>query len=249
MPTVSPTLAPTVSPTIMTASPTQTPTITPTLTPTALPTLIPTAGPTVTTPAPTVGTQTPTITTSAPTVGTATPSTLNIPTTMPTIEPSVSPSNGSFVPFSGFSQSPSFTNGAISVRIPESVLAYGFFTGAPVREPTAEELAGILEQQTLFFEEILTLAFPNFIGFVHDGVTTTFDPDPQNLYPVSIDFDAVANFSPDSIAPTIDEVFQAMNSANYNDYIQRFAWSAAPPMESLFFETQRVAFDASVEQQ
>jgi hypothetical protein len=107
-------------------------------------------------------------------------------------------------------------------------------------------LDGLLVQTNLFF----TMVFENlygsdFVSFSADDNVVTFGSAADN-YPVRIDFDAVVEFAPGVPTPSRDEAFTAMQSSDLNAYIQQYVWESEPVMQSLFYDTQRVRYDAQV---
>jgi len=133
------------------------------------------------------------------------------------------------------------------VTVENSFLEYGFFAGVTPREPTDEELAGLYEETNRFFTEVFEAEYgDDFVGFeAADNVATFLGVNAE--YPVNIDFNAVATFA-EGVAPlpTRDEIFTVMQNSDLNDYIQSFVWEADPPMSGLFYDTQRVRYDARI---
>jgi hypothetical protein len=76
----------------------------------------------------------------------------------------------------------------------ESTLEYGFFDGVEIREPTQEELDGLMDSTSQFYEELLRAAYPNLDSFEAVLVSSSFDAANTDL-PVFIEFDANAFFT------------------------------------------------------
>ena len=72
-------------------------------------------------------------------------------------------------------------------------LEYGFFPEATPRQPTDEEILGLLEQTSAFYEEVVRAVYPTVIGFQATYVTDEFRPENTDL-PIFIEFDANAFF-------------------------------------------------------
>ena len=226
-PTESPTFFPTVTP-----FPTSTPL--PTVTPFPSVTPIPTTlDERTTAPTPTNGTDAPTGT---PTISSA-PSVSKAPSTAPSISnmPSVSKTPSTM---------PSIVTDGPTNRIVEARLGYGFFADTTVRQPTTEEINGLVTETNRFYTDVLRAAFPNsFVRFSMTNIDETFN-NGMSL-PVLLDFDASVTFSTNSAeSPTSAEIFDAMDDANLQDYIQMYVWESEPQGTSLFFDTQRTSFGA-----
>lgn len=70
----------------------------------------------------------------------------------------------------------------------ESTLEFRFFDGVTAREPTQEEIDGLMVETTRFYTDILSAAFPNLESFQAVFVESQFNA--ANDLPVLIDFDA-----------------------------------------------------------
>lgn len=136
---------------------------------------------------------------------------------------------------------------ALRVVVEDSFLEYGFFDGVTPREPTQEEIDGVVEQTNIFYNMVFSDQYgADFVSFTAENNVATFG-DAADTYPVTIDFDAAVQFA-DGVAPvpTRDEIFTAMQNADLNDYIQSYVWESTPVMTSLFYDTQRVRYDARI---
>jgi hypothetical protein len=172
---------------------------------------------------------------SAPSIS-AMPSAAQAPTRAPTPVPTRAPTP---VP-----TSPSA--GGTTVRTVAARLGYGFFEGTTVREPTAEEIDGLIVQTEAFYTEVLSAAYPDrFVSFQATNIEDIFSNAESNL-PVVVDFDSLVTLTSDENTPTSNEIFNAMDveMETLQDYIQFFVWDSEPMGTSLFFDTQRVAFGA-----
>lgn len=218
LPTFEPTFLPTVTP-----FPTFTPlpTVTPFPSFTPFPTIVDQSGPST---APSL----------APTIA---PSVSSQPSLRPSVSDRPSVSKQPSVSPSSFSAGPTTRN--VSAR-----LGYGFFDTATIRQPTTEEINGLLVQTELFYSDLLRAAYPTtFTSFTMSNILETYDP--TGALPVILDFDASVVFSADSNgSPTAAQVFAVMEAANYESYITGYVWASTPVGTSLFFDTQRVAFAA-----
>lgn len=94
----------------------------------------------------------------------------------------------------------------------ESNLAFGFFAGTNIREPTQEELDGLMAATSMFYTDVLTAAYPNLDSFEAKLITSDFRQ--GDAMPIFIEFDANA-FFPTGTAPSAGEVFAAMEAADY----------------------------------
>ena len=132
-----------------------------------------------------------------------------------------------------------------TTRTVEARLGYGFFAGTTVRAPTTGEINGLVTQTNLFYSDILRARYPGtFVSFEMTNIEETFDST-ANL-PVILDFDASVVFSTNSAAtPTSNDIFDVMDDANLQDYIQMYVWESEPEGTSLFFDTQRTSFGAN----
>lgn len=230
-PTESPTFFPTATP-----FPTFTPL--PTVTPFPSVTPIPTTMDERTTaPTPTSGTVAPTGT---PTISSA-PSVSKAPSTAPSISnmPSVSKTP---------SLMPTLVMDGPTNRIVEARLGYGFFADTTVRQPRTEEINGLVVETNRFFTDVLRAEYPNtFVRFSMTNIEETFNNMAQSL-PVLLDFDAAVTFSTNSVeTPTAAEIFDVMDNANLQDYIQMYVWESEPRGTSIFFDTQRTSFGAKAQ--
>ena len=135
----------------------------------------------------------------------------------------------------------------LRVIVEDSFLEYGFFDGVTARDPTQEEIDGVVEQTNLFFTMVFADQYgDDFVSFVAEGNVASFGSD-ADTYPVNIDFDAAVQFAEGTNpVPTRDEVFTAMQNSDLNDYIQSYVWEATPAMSGLFYDTQRVRYDARI---
>ena len=132
------------------------------------------------------------------------------------------------------------------VIVEDSFLDYGFFQGTTVREPTQEEIDGIIIETNRFFTDVFSAAYgADFVSFSADNSVMSFMGE-GDTYPVRIDFDAAVTFAEGATPATRDEIFTAMQNSDLNVYIQMYAWEAAPVMASLFYDTQRVKYDARI---
>ncbi|CAB9513377.1 expressed unknown protein [Seminavis robusta] len=130
----------------------------------------------------------------------------------------------------------------------ESRLEFGFFDGVTAREPTQEEIDGLMVQTTAFYDQLLRAQFPNL-----DSFEAVFVPPAEfnagNNLPVLINFDANAFFQTGTTVPSAAEVFAVLEGANYQDYITMYVWNSEPVgAGNIFFETQEVAYNARVSQ-
>jgi hypothetical protein len=137
--------------------------------------------------------------------------------------------------------------GTERVLVP-SVLHFGFFDGTEQREPTAEEVEGIVPQISSFYANLLQLKYPNLQSFEAVFTSYTSSSFDEETFPVSILFDATAFFTIDTEStttiPTVEELFVVLQNADYNTFIQEYAWQANPT-QGLFFQVQSVAYDLS----
>lgn len=176
---------------------------------------------------------------------------LTIPTTRPTISsrPSVSnapsPATQTVAPSPVASLVTTSPDGTVT-RTVESRLAYGFFAGTNVRQPTQAEIDGLLVETNRFFSDYLPTVYPGvFSTFSSDNTDVTFDANAN--FPVNLDFDANVVFQgTDASAPTAGEVFASMQAADLQNYIQNYVWNSEPRGTSLFFDTQRSEYGARV---
>ncbi|CAB9514684.1 expressed unknown protein [Seminavis robusta] len=131
-----------------------------------------------------------------------------------------------------------------TTRVAEGRLGYTFFETTTVREPTTEEINGLVVETDAFYDMVLQMAYPTTYiagSAMLTNIAETFDA--AETFPVILDFDLMATFSTDeATAPTTEEIFAVMFSANYQDYLQNHVWIAEPQGDSLFFDTERVSF-------
>jgi len=121
-------------------------------------------------------------------------------------------------------------------------LGYGFFAGTTLRQPTTQEIAGLITQTNLFYTDLFRAAYPNsFARFTVKNIVSTYDAR-RNL-PFQFDFDANLVFNTNSNnTPTVAEIFRVMDNANLRDYIQMYVWESEPIGTTIFFDTKRVSF-------
>lgn len=128
----------------------------------------------------------------------------------------------------------------------ESTLEYRLFDTATPRQPTQEEIDGVLAETTRFYTDLLTTEYQgsnfNFDSFEAKLVSSDFNA--GNNLPIKIDFDANAFFTGEN-APTPAEVFAVLEGADYQNYITNYVWMSQP-QGTIFFETQEVAYNARV---
>ena len=76
----------------------------------------------------------------------------------------------------------------------ESQLEFGFFE--ELREPTQEEIDGVLAQTSAYYTELLRETYPDLVSFQASFVNSAFDANAADAdeYPVLIEFDANAFF-------------------------------------------------------
>lgn len=136
---------------------------------------------------------------------------------------------------------------SLRVVVEDSFLEYGFFDGVTARQPTQEEIDGVIEQTNLFFTMVFADQYgADFVSFAAENNVATFSS-ATDTYPVNIDFDAALQFAEGTNPiPTRDEIFTAMQNSDLNDYIQSYVWEATPAMSGLFYDTQRVRYDARI---
>lgn len=130
-----------------------------------------------------------------------------------------------------------------TTRTVPSRLGYGFFAFTTVRQPTTEELAGLLDATESFYKDILAAAYPDgtFKAFTMTNIVETFDA--AASLPVIYDFVAEVTFASDNAStPTSAQVFRVMDNANLQAYIMTYVQNAEPSATSLFMDTQRVGF-------
>lgn len=101
----------------------------------------------------------------------------------------------------------------------ESSLGYGFFDGISAREPTEEEIAGIMLQTTNFYTDSLKASFPNLDSFEATFISSDTDLTAATT-PVIIDFDANAFFTEGTSIPTSSELFAVLEVADYNSKLR-----------------------------
>ena len=97
----------------------------------------------------------------------------------------------------------------------------------------------------MFYDQLLRQAFPNYVGFSITNPTVTIG-DLADNYPVRMDFEAVGRFELGTDPPSKREVFEALQTADLNTYIQNYVWNTEPLMNNLFWNTQRARYDASI---
>ena len=98
--------------------------------------------------------------------------------------------------------------------IVEPQLEFGFLDGIQIREPSTEELAGLMDQTSLFYTELLEKVYSNLEwceAVLVGNETNTADTD----WPIKVNFDVHAFFTNDTTIPTVDEVVAVFESANY----------------------------------
>jgi hypothetical protein len=207
-------------------------------------TTAPTASPTTAGPVATPATDAPAGTPTVAPAATPTAAPAATPTVAPAATPTVAPASTTGGPTSAGSAAEEESG---RVVVEDSFLEYGFFEEFEVREPTQEELDGLYEQTNRFFTDVFRAMFgDDFVAFTAENNVYSFlGADAE--YPVNIDFSAVTEFAEGVEPPTVDEVFTIMQNADLNSFISDYVWMTTPPMSGMFFETQRVRYDARVQ--
>ncbi|CAB9496023.1 expressed unknown protein [Seminavis robusta] len=156
------------------------------------------------------------------------------PSTLASPEPSARPS--------AMTSAPTVT--ARTTRFVESRLGYSFFAGTTIREPTDDELNGLVTQTNSFYDAQLQLSYPNFYVPGSASMTNILETSVQTAtYPVILDFDLATTFTTsDANTPTADQIFVELGFFPYRTYIEQYVWSAEPAGTSLFFDTEMVVF-------
>ncbi|CAB9513388.1 Conserved hypothetical protein [Seminavis robusta] len=126
-----------------------------------------------------------------------------------------------------------------SSRVLQASMDFGFFEGTEVRQPTPEEVDGLVVQINNFYTDVLDESFENFATFEANVVNTTFFNET-----VGVDFDAFAFFEPGTEAPSPFEVLSVMESGDYTEFITAYVWNVT--MDSIFYQTQSVQFYARI---
>ena len=75
--------------------------------------------------------------------------------------------------------------------------------------------------------------------------------DTENDLPLQLDYTVYVTFEVDEDdreekLPRVVEIFTDMRGADYNIFIQYFAWNAEPLGESMFFDTHTVTWNTDV---
>jgi len=137
----------------------------------------------------------------------------------------------------------------------QTTLNFGFFFGTAVRAPSQAEITGMLAQINNFYTKVMRDSGynPTFTELQVSLVSSNFDPtkvatsenDPDK-YPVSLVMNFVFLFLDSSAVtsvqvPTADQVIALVENADYLNFIENYAWVAAPA-NGLFFETQVVQY-------
>ena len=129
---------------------------------------------------------------------------------------------------------------------------FGFFFEAPVTAPTQEQLLGLLQEMTFFYEDTISgnTVFGNAFNEIKiDIIRSDFDAsqiatsEDQTTFPVSLTlaFDASFFEGTGDTVPTGDQLVMLLEVADYADFIENYVWNAEPFGE-LFFEVQIVQF-------
>lgn len=128
-----------------------------------------------------------------------------------------------------------------------ATIQYGFLDDIAInRKPTQEEESGLEFQTSLFFNQLFREhfndeSFKQLTTSINDVSLVTGDD-----YPVIVSFELVAHFHNAADVPEVEELYEVMGDANFEEYIEFYVWSAVASADSLFFDTQRVVFQAVV---
>ena len=132
----------------------------------------------------------------------------------------------------------------LSVR---ASILYGFLEDQEItRKPNANEEETILYQTTLFFNTLFRQEF----GSSFQKATLTI-PDitlvAGDKLPLIITYEVIAKFSNVDSVPSVQDLSQVMEHANYESYIEFYVWNADSSANSMFYDTQQVAIQANIE--
>jgi hypothetical protein len=123
-------------------------------------------------------------------------------------------------------------------------ILFSFFPDATLREPSQDEVYGLVKQARSFFSKAFESKFDSFVRF--GAVATAVNFTQGEELPIEILFDVSAFFSlVDSNGTTTDvrtptQIVSAMEDAELTDFIQNYIWRSEPFGQNLFYETMHV---------
>ena len=155
-------------------------------------------------------------------------------------------SGGTSDEFSNLSDSPTNPPETNELSVRASIL-YGFLEDQGItRKPNANEQETILYQTTLFFNALFRQEF----GAPFQKATLTI-PDVTLIegdkLPLIITYEITAVFADVASVPSAEDLSQVMDNANFESYIEFYVWNADSSANSIFYDTQHVVFQATIE--
>lgn len=181
-----------------------------------------------------------TVPTTAPTVSTTAPTTATFaPTRAPTHSPSISlaPSQAP-QPTSSVAPTIDYCE-AFNCVVVRSTLSYRLAAFTNPREPTQQEIDGLLVETARFYNSTFAAQLFNYVKYKAEFIGAEFNPG-QNDFPISITFMAHILFS--FSTPSFADVTSVMEQADYEgDYIPNFirnSWSVG----TVLIYTEEVAY-------
>ncbi|CAB9506298.1 PKD [Seminavis robusta] len=124
-------------------------------------------------------------------------------------------------------------------------MLFSFFPDTAVREPTHDELDGLVLQTRLFFGDAFDKKFPDFIRFGAIVSGTNFTEDAA--LPVEVSMDVYVFFeltdingNPTTVIHTPDEVLSTMRDVEITSFIQSYVWESKPFAENIFYEAMHI---------
>jgi len=126
-------------------------------------------------------------------------------------------------------------------------ILYGFLEDQFIRRsPNSNEEESIRYQTSLFFNKLFRREFGT--SFTTAAITiqdVTLVQDDE--LPIIINYKIDAKFKKSTSIPSSDDLFQVLESADFESYIEFYVWNADSAANNMFFDTQEVVFQATIE--
>lgn len=124
----------------------------------------------------------------------------------------------------------------------------------PGREPTQEEVEAVLCQTNVFYSKSFQQTFQNpKIAVVTNEADYAFDnyqfvgADGMVVeMPANINFTLSVMTTDGTTPPTFNEILEALPNLNYNAYLTKFVWKAAPVTHNFFFEAKGIVWKSMI---
>jgi len=125
-------------------------------------------------------------------------------------------------------------------------ILYGFLPDQVIdSKPTSVEEEGIIYQTSLFFNKLFRQEFSKSFKKATTTIREVTLVEGDAL-PIVISYEMLVIFNDVDSVPSTGDLYQVLESADFQNYIEFYVWNAEPKNGGMFFDTQQVIFQTLV---